>query len=304
MIGSLPTITLFAEPPESRRDPFSLLLSVLLHGAVSGLMLYVLVHSPRIETLSPREHYSVRLLEMHVAKPEPQEVKDDAYWPFVRTGASALAPVVTQSGHFHVAIQSAFRLPSPRILAQPNAPSDVTVPQSVAIPLVLLVSPVNLPTQKIVPPSLPEPTHADVQPVLELPNGEKVVSEIALAVSPLNPKDVSVIPSTTTPIRIRGSNQENGLPQTRTDSVAPADPATVMAISEVRMTEGTIVLPRASQAPSSNAPSTAGLARSEETHAAAGVDPGTSELHDGTGQSVLVKRISLPENGKFSMVLR
>jgi hypothetical protein len=303
MMGSLPIVTLFADPPDSRRDPFSLLLSVLLHGAVCGLMLYVVVHSPRIDTLSLKERYSVRLLEMHAAKPQSRDIDDGGYWPFSLSVAPSLAPAAGHSGHFQVAPQSALQLPAPRILVQLDAPSSVTLPQSVAIPLVVLVSPSNLPTQKIVPPPLPEPTHADVQPVLELPNGEKVVSEIALAATPLNPKEVSIVPSTTTPIRIHGSNQENSLPQTRSGSAAPAAPATIMAISDVRMAEGTVVLPRASQGPSSKAPSVVGFARSDEAHAAAGADPGSSEFHDGTGQAITVKRIALPKNGKFSMVL-
>jgi hypothetical protein len=303
MIGSLQTITLFAEPPESRSDPFSLLLSILLHGAVSGLMLYVLIHSPQITTQALRERYSVRLLEMYAAKPEPRNLNDGAYWPLPIPVSSSVASVATRSDHFQVPRLSALQLPAPHILVQPDTPSNVTLPQNVAIPLVVLVSPANLPTQKIVPPASPKPTHADVQPVLELPNGEKVVSEIALSAAPLNPTAASTIASTTTPIRIPGPKQENSLPQTSSDSQAPAAPATVMAISDLRMSEGTVVLPRASQAPSSNASSAAGLVRSEESHAAAGMDPGTSEFHDGTGQSISVKRIVLPKDGKFSMVL-
>ncbi len=302
MILSSSTITLFAETYESRRDPFSLALSVIAHGVVSGLIGYVLIHSPQVQTVGLNDRYSVRLLEMRTAKPVPVPSDKSILDPSSIYPARPFSGAAMRNVQLRMAVQGAQPSQVLRVLTQTDVPSKLLLPLDVAIPLVVLVSPVNLPAQKIAP-QLKEPTHSDVQPVLVLPNREPAVAEIAVSSMPLSNKSlISVTPSTTSPLRSRGSEDETDIPQTSVLSSGPGAPATVIALSDVRMNEGIIVVPRAIQTPSSPPPGDAVLGHAQEAHSSSGTELGVAGLGDGTGQAIGIRRVQLPRDGKFGMV--
>ena len=275
-----------------------------MHGVAAGGVSSILLTFPRIYTPIETTRYTVRLLDVHTPKPLDKDARENASLNSPFSAAHTIPG--PQSGLIHPpsAIPGMRRAPDPHMLIQLDTPAKVELPQEVSIPLELLVSPVDVQKQKIVPPASRDRMVADVVPVPELPNRETTLANVSMMSTDLKAVSLPVQPSTTSPIVTHGPESSHAIPQTPSLSQEPPAPATVMAISDVQLKDGTVVLPRATQLPSATAKEGAGSGAAQGAHDQKKLtaDAG-NEGYVGPGQGPSVKRLVLPKNGQFSMVL-
>jgi hypothetical protein len=337
-LSSSRLISLFSGEPEPKRTPTPFSVSILVHCLAFSGALLTLKLTPAIEQPHPATRYTVRILKLHTTYPQLQAP--------VTSGAAHSdgkpAVHVAQAGG-HPAAPAMLRHPVENKLAsltllQPDAPPNTQLPLNTPIPLVVLSAPIQTPTPKIVPP-MPQKTQANAQPVLKLPNFEARVADLKLSSSASVSDTLPIQPSTTTPIAMR-STAIVKIPQTASSAAAAATPTTVVAISDVVMTQGTVALPLANETASVQLPGPTVVGREKETAkdgsgldtgkvqgAGSGDSPGKqmasnsggngisgeggqlSGAQSGTsagdvpGDQPAVTRIVLPEDGSYGVVV-
>ncbi len=296
-------ISLFTVPAKSQHRPLSLLLSLLLHGAMAAFLIFVLLPAPSIRDPYLPEKYSVRMLLIHTPQPAMPRSKDsistNSYPSDVIHKASLNdSPPDFKTRHSSVPADL-------RMLLQLNNSPSVELPQDLPIPAVLLVSAVNLPNQKVIAPPAQVQAAADVKPVFQLPNHEHNLADVAVTSTVLSANDSTVQASTTSPLRLQGAKLEQKVPQTPSDATPTPASATIMALSDVQMREGTVAIPMTVQKSSSaRGPEDEGSTARSNT--LSDNKNGSSTGLTGPGgpsQTISIKRVTLPKDGRFSMVL-
>jgi hypothetical protein len=64
------TLSLFTEPRPSSQGPSAIVVSLLVHGAVLGLLSFGFMHTPRIDEQALSKRYAVRRLDLHTSEPQ------------------------------------------------------------------------------------------------------------------------------------------------------------------------------------------------------------------------------------------
>lgn len=298
-----PPISLFSTPAESRAEPLSVLLSSLMHGVVAAVFIFVIVPAPQIRPISLPEKYSVRLLLIH--SPQPHAVNPDSGTQAISYPSDISHQASRDSDPSHDSSPLRSTSSPARLVVQSNTLSNIDLPQDLPIPTVLLVSQVDLPNQKIVAPPSPVQASADVKPILQLPNREQNVADIAVASTQLSANDSTVQASTTSPLRLQGANLEKMLPQTQSEASSLPTPPTVMVLSDIQLRNGTVVLPTAGQ----KRTIVSGTESQSASSQSLALNNGTPASTNGSGAAgatspgIAVKRVTLPKDGRFSMVL-
>jgi hypothetical protein len=324
MMKSSQTITLFGETPPSNWRPSAFLTSMLLHGVAMVGVYACLKHMPKVvDPFSQR--YTVRIMNLHrqppkiqlaslrgIAHPAPKTVSQT-----VARGGGSPAPA---SGSRHLARLT----PAPQTLVQPDLP-NLVLPQETPIPLALMWSTENNPTQKIIPPPSQEATNANVQPSLETPNQEAKLADIKMSATAFTTEMPLPPPSNTSPLTVHRPDAPNQVPQTGSQPVAPPTPARVMSLSNLLLQQGAVPLPMINEtAPSSssdlltaerpNSPpqNSNGDPASKQNGTGVGATPGNQgEVaaangpagQNGTSSDPAVTRIALPKDGHFGVVV-
>lgn len=237
--------TLFSSQPASSRAPTPFLVSVLAHCLGLFAVLLALKMSPVVDQPPAASRYTVRILQIHsthpqihapvdegVARPDMQPTMHAA-----RTGGRPAAPPMPQ----HAVEPNLARF----TLLQPDVTPTALLPPDTPIPLVVLSAPAKLPTPKVVPPP-PQKAVANVQPVLKLPNREAKVADLKLSSTAFVADSLPMQPSTTTPIAMQGMAIVK-VPETTSSFAGKPTPTTVVAISDMVMTQGTVALPLANE---------------------------------------------------------
>lgn len=285
-------VTLFSEPSKPRRRPPSLALSVCLHGVGSSLLFFSSLRAPRIVEPALTEHYSLRLLEMHMQDPQTRHAAEHS--------------VADSSGQeiAFEASQAAQQLQAPSIappdkldmLLQPD--TDLVLPQDAHIPHVLLWSAEKQPDKKIVPPPPQERAGADVPPSLQMPNQEAALAELSVAPSDSTAKMLPLAASTTSPVRVAEPLPAQRVPETASELSKEPAHTRLVSLSEPLVPAGTIAVPHV------NVASSGGTARSGGQALQSGGEALSARgTERGVGGEFTTKRITLPKNGRFSMVL-
>ena len=285
MIESSHTITLFAELPVSRRGPSPLLVSIFLHGVAIGLVYFGLRHAVRVEDNSLVERYTVRLLNLRT--PEPQmhpPAESSGGSRDAQTAARALRPGGSVSAP-SVPRQLAQLLPAPQTLVQPNLPPNLLLPKETPIPLVLMWSHESTPVRQLVPPAPHPITAADIRPSLEAPNRESRVADLKISESAFVTKAPAPLPSTTSPVVVRGPEPVKRVPETASKPASQPTPATVMSLSELHMPEGTVALPLANETAPSGPTGVLAPGKPENAAQAGKGNPASKQDGSGPGQS-------------------
>jgi len=337
-LNSSRLITLFSSQPASNRAPTSFLVSVLAHCLGLFAVLLSLKMAPRIDQPPAATRYTVRILQIHtpypqihvpvgdgVARPEMQPATRAA-----RTGGRPAAPPMPQ----HAVQPNRARF----TLLQPDVPPNTLLPLDTPIPLVVLSSPAKIPTPKIVPPP-PQKVVANLPPALTLPNREAKVADLKLSTTAFVTDSLPMQPSTTTPIAMHGLAIMK-VPETTSSFAGKPTPTTVVVISDVVMTQGTVALPLANETAAASiaeslapgrqqsmakndtgnkvdkqdgqgggdnsggqvAHKTEGDRMPGQTGAPSGGNSGSSD-GDPLGNQSTVTRITLPRDGRFGVVV-
>jgi hypothetical protein len=247
-------ITLFADPPPSRRGPSSFMVSILLHGAGISLFYLGLRHTPRVVDPSLTERFTVRLLKLQRTEQQATlPAQSGVQYPVPQAAVHPVQPGGRMAGSPYVPRQFAQLVRGPQTLVQPDLPPKLLLPQEIPIPAALMWSPENAPTRQIAPPPPQEVAATNVQPSLEIPNREATLADLNISATAFTADAPLPSPSTTSPVAVLRTEPAKAVPEPASKPVVPPSPARVLSISDLQMREGTITLPPANEsAPASS----------------------------------------------------
>jgi hypothetical protein len=333
-------ITLFSDRPEPGRQPYSFLVSILVHVAVIGLVSLGLMSAPQVKTPTLAQHYDVRHIDLHTLESPVQRAANNGieqFRPHSPTqkpppggGAAAQPPLMRQ------VVQAP---QGPQTLLQPDIPKPVTLTQAVPVPTVVVWDGNKTSAKRLVPPLPEKPAVSDVQPSLQLPNDEQNLDIVALAANDLATQPQPFFPSTTSPVVVRGPEPAPPAPVTTAQGATQATPASVMSLSDLQMDNGEVTLPPVNESASSNSPGALAAGKTQDStqigqgnpagnqgepgavegpgnagetpNAAAATQgdetasgqPGAPQAGSGRGNQLTAALISLPKDGQFGAVV-
>lgn len=271
---------LFVTPPPPSQGSASFVGSILIHALGAAIVWFSLGYKPPV-TRVVHEHYTVRQLDLHMP---PEQAAGRIPYPNSHRGKAAAA------GHAQAAAPAARPMTLARLdkqtLIQPDLPKTVTLLKPIPVPQVVLWSPSKTPVKNIVPPMPEQPTAADVLPSLERPNQELTLSDVNLASSNLPSVKLPVAASTTSPLSSHVPAQVELPPASASQQAASPTPAAVLSLSDIRLKDGTVVLPpvNQSQASQSQGALATGQARNSSAQAGNGA-PAAEPAAPGAGQN-------------------
>lgn len=262
---SSPTITLFTEQIDPSRRPATLLASAVIHVAVIALVSFGILYAP-VSTRVVTDQYTVRQLDLHT----PQQQMARAAEGTPNAAAQQVAQALGSAGRpapsaaLHLTVQAK---PGAQTLLQPDLAVRLAQQEEIPVPQVLIWSPRIAVTRKIVAPNPEQPTAAEAKPSLDAPNQEVNVADVAIASSQLAKQKLKIMPSTTTPLVVRGINMVELPPSTLSQVAAQPTPTALLSLSDLRMNNGTAVLPPINETAKSSAPGTLQTAAERNTGA-------------------------------------
>ncbi len=342
-MGSNRTISLFHEQPQASGKPYAFALSVVLHVTVVGVVLYGFLFAPRINMRAAADRYVLRRVDLNRPDPENQRIAgDSSLYPRLRTKAHTAPPRGKSAAPSSSRRQLADRMLARQTLVQPDVPLKKLVMKDIPLPALMLWS-APKPNVRVITPPAPHPaTTADVRPAIIHPNREVAPADIALSSTPFTSAIPMPLPSTSSPVVVRGPDPTKRVPETSSTSSAQPTSAAVVSLSDLRMAKGTVVLPptneiapgsqtgglasgragNGSQAgegdPSSrgtemgaqqaqgdpgNLKGNAASQRGISSGGAASSSGSTAKGESGQSSALTYTRITLPQNGQFGVVV-
>lgn len=310
------TLSLFTEPRPSSQGPSAIVVSILVHGAVLGLLSYGFMHTPRIDEQALSKRYAVRRLDLHT--PEPQmrpSAGSGVRYPGPQRPAHAIPPGSGPAAGPTGPTQIAQLTAAPQTLIQPDLPRNLTLPQDIPIPTVMTWIAQKTPTTTIVLPHPQDPTAADIRPSVDVPNTELNLADTSMASSDSAAHIATPAPGTTSPIVALGPELVQLVPVTTSESDKEPTPAAVIALSNLQMREGSVNLPPANETATAVSPPALdilaehaqtgdGNPASTDANAVStkGVNTGPVQ-QAGPGNQPSITHITLPKKGKFGAVV-
>jgi len=319
-----PDISLFSERLDTGQRPTSFIASIGVHAVAISLVWFSFAYKPPVIKIVA-EHFTVRQLDLHMPDPLQRPSKKNPAYPSRHSDDTATAskaapklPVLRLATH---------AITGPQTLIQPELANNIKLPQPIPVPQVMIWSPSKVVVKKIVPPTPDKPATADVKPSLERPNQEIPLADVNIASSNLPSVKLHMMASTTSPISVHQPDAVPMPPATASQQSAPPTPAAILSLSDMRMKDGTAVLPPANQSaakdsegviapgpvekPSSNGgagkPGDAGAGKNGTSASASKPDTasaGTDAMLDTTDAGrPRTTPIALPKDGHFGAVI-
>jgi hypothetical protein len=272
-------ITLFSRPQFSPRGgSASVVVSVLAHAAGFGWLFFGLTHTPRIIRNSTLRHFTVRVLDAPLTAPEPQQsAASGGAHPLPQSVApthpsaadtAQSTPALTAPGE-----SPAASMPTPasqlkqlvhqsQTLIQPDAPPNVVLLRKTPIPTVFMWAPSSAPIKPIIESPQQKSIVATLRPLPQPPNHEVNLADIKMSSTPFATTLHSLLPSTTSPIAVRGPDPVKLMPQTSTPLAPQPTPVRILSLSDLQAQGGPIAIPlaNASASPSTSQSVSAGHA--------------------------------------------
>ena len=323
---------LFEMHASPRRRSFpAFAISVALHSGGSMLVSWALLHTPAIAE-QPVSRYKVRQLDFHTPDIFPVRSSQNLYptplvptqaHPVVRQDAAAAHPDFAALTHKETPppALAALHLPDggqgKQILIQPQVDTHIALQQPVPLPTVLLWKPEVTAALKITPPPPEKMPSAELQTAIRIPNEELRLAPMPARAAAVSHPAPSPPAGSSSPVAVKTPADVNAAPATLASHQAQPAPAAVLSVSDIKMNEGTALLPPVNV--SSGDDRKAGAAAASGTiltaHNAAGIAgsgensksrtvisaAGSSEGTTFAGESA--EHIQLPRDGKFSVVV-
>lgn len=333
-------VTLFSEPPTSNREGSAFFGSLVLHAAVVVLVYQGLRHVPIAYHMTFAQTHPVRYVNLESPKPQMRWAPESQV---AQAGQQAAARAVAPGGNpaqMTIPQLVAQKAIAPQTVVQPNLPPNLLAPHEIPIPQVLLWSHETTPVKRIAPPPPHPEASADVQPSLSPPNRELIPADIQMSSSAFLTQLPTIPPSTTSPIAVRGAQPIPMVPETTSTLVEQPTPASVLALSEMRMVQGVVAVPvvnetalpstsgsLAAGSPKGQSQAGHGSANSRQTGVGAGQDAGSrgnsaavasvggghqgtngdstsaADVNFGSGNAPTEHHITVPKDGKFGVVV-
>ena len=304
-MGSSRTITLFSQSVDVSQGPTSFAASFLFHLLAIGLLSFGIFYTPRLNTRAAAERFNVRRLDLQT--PEEQQrraarskVKYPGPKPKIVTANAGGKPIP----HPPVMRQVAHAQKGPQTLIQPDLHSQLTLAREVPVPSLVIWSPENAPAKTIVAPLPEKATAADVKPSPDPPNEQLDLANISIA-TPAVAKPKLIMPaSTTSPIAVEAPEKVQLAPTTVSQPSAQPTPVAVMSLSDLRMAQGTVVLPPVNESADTNSQGTMAPGPAKDPSArgsgdqagSGGAGKGAAGTANPAGQPSAVAKASPPDS--------
>ncbi len=242
---SSPTLSLFNQAPPTNQRSSAFLVSIFVHGAVVGLVIYGFIYGPRIRMRDPAELYRLRRVDLNSPDPEiRRESGDSSMYP----GANIAAKIPSPTGRI-AAPSSALRQLEKKMLAdktlvQPDTEIKMALKTN-QLPSLLLWSAPKPDVHTITPPPIQKPATASVIPSFERPNKEPVPSELKISSTDFTSTKPMPVPGSSSPIVVKGPEPVQHVIETSSLSSTMPSSIAVMSVSELHMAQGTMMVPPA-----------------------------------------------------------
>lgn len=321
---------LFAEQrPAPRRGLPALAASTLLHSLGIAAIAYALLHTPTLIDTSGNRFYHVRHLAFQMPETAASRAAEKLY-PKPNPAAQAdrhqsMEPATEDPGAGPAQPQTAAALAlplpeggnGPQTLVQPRIHIHQALSEETPIPAAVVWTPELKEAIKVVPPKPMQVTTADAETSLELPNEELELAKLPESAAK-TPTPLQTPPAaSTTPIAAKVVDPVKLPPATASTSSDEPTPAAVLSVSDVRMNQGTAVLPPVNEVQAATkkdgAPQTGSVLAA---HPAAGgggtgvgaktapavADAATAAEPQFSGDETS-EHIQLPKNGRFGVIV-
>jgi hypothetical protein len=283
--------TLFSEPPPLARGPSGFVISFLVHGVVFGFVVFGMLHPRHIRARYNGDRFTLRVLNLNDTQAQLRRAAGSGIMyraPHSGSHASGGAHSSGTSGGSPptppaVPRQSAKLIPAPQTLVQPDLPPNIILPDKMPVPLIMLWTPEVTVVKRVVPPPPHPPTATEVKPSLEPPNNEEKIADLKIASTPFTTAKAAPLPSTTSPVVSHAPDPVQKVPEMTTQSTVPPTPAKVISLSDLRMSQGTIALPKANEISSTASVGPLSPGQSKTSPPVASVNPTSKDVGTGGG---------------------
>ncbi len=304
-MGSSRTITLFSQSVDISQGPTSFAASFLFHLLAIGLLSFGIIYTPHLDTSAAAKRFNVRRLDLQTPEERQRradrgKVKYPGPKPKVVTAKAGGKPVP----HPPVMRQVAKAQKGPQTLIQPDLRSDLTLAKEVPVPSLVIWSPENAPAKTIVAPLPEKATAADVKPSPDPPNQQLDLANISIATPSVAKPKLLMPASTTSPIAVEAPKQVQLAPASVSQPSAQPTPVAVMSLSDLRMAEGTVVLPPVNETADANTQGALAPGPAKDTSAqgsgdqdgSGGAGKGATGAANPAGQSAATAKTSAPDS--------
>jgi hypothetical protein len=261
-MGQPRPISLFAQAPPTHEEPYSYLVSVLLHVTVAGLILYGFIFAPRINMKDAAERYTLRQVELNSEDVERPQSAPKGMYP----GQSGAAKNSAAGREAAAAAASLRQLPklhlADRTVVQPDIPINPVQLKHTPLPSVLLWAQ-SKPNVKLLQAPRPEKlANVNAKPLLTRPTQQLNMSDVPITPTQFTTNKPMPMPSSSTPIEVRGPDLAQRIPHTSVNIPVDSPSGAVMSIAETRLEKGTLYLPPLNQTAAGNANGSMGTGKS------------------------------------------
>jgi hypothetical protein len=257
--------------------------SFLAHGLALSIICFGFAYKPPI-TKVDTAHYTARILDLRMPDLQrPASKAGDAYPNSHHAAPKPASGGKTSPRRQPVLRQMAQAKPGPQTLIQPDLPANVTLNEEIPLPQVVIWTPSETPVKNIVPPLPQKPTAADVKPTFDAPNQEVNLSDVNIASSNQPSPDDMVAASTTSPVTVDLPQQPQLPPVSATQNSAQPTPAAILSLSDLRMKDGTTMLPPVNESAASNEQGALAPGRVQDFSPQGSGDPNAKSGRAGSG---------------------
>ena len=244
------TISLFSERPEVSQRSSSFLVSMLVHGAVIGLLYAGIRYGPKMNHRVVTERLAMRHLDLNPLETPLRKASDSSIeYPGPRAVAQKAKPGSKPSEQQLVLAQVANATPAHQLIVQPDLPPTPPPPQEIPVPSVVIWQPAKTAPTNIVAPPPEKPVAAEMKPMLVRPNEAQRIADVSITPSELPSQKQPILASSTSPVVVHGPDLPQKPPETTTVSQAPPTPAAIVSISDLHVQKGPVTLPPVNEAP-------------------------------------------------------
>jgi hypothetical protein len=208
------TITLFSEPEPFSFGSWSYVASILVHGTILGLLSYGIIYAPQISD-NVVNRYTMRQIELHSPKPKiARSVRSlQAGSPSIDRATQLEKAKLAEA---RTAVEIAQLEAGRQTLIRPDLPTNLSLPEEIPVPTVMIWTPQKTPVSKIAPPLPQAATAVDVKPSDDPPSEALNLDDRSVS-SGDSAKSFLPSPSTTSPIIVQGPQMVQIIPATTSD---------------------------------------------------------------------------------------
>lgn len=272
------------------------------------MLWFGLLHAPRIREPLLFERYSVRHLDLHSSELGSGS-PNDRYYPHPGTGEKKDSKKDDQDQPDPILPDVPNALEAKQTLIQPAFHTHTSLAEA-PVPALVIWTPELAETKQIVAPLPDKPTGVQTRPSLDAPNQELNPAENAIAFAAADSSELPTPPpGTSTPLTANSDSLWRIAPATSSDTLLQPTTTALLSISDLRMSEGSIILPPVNQIRSAQGNGLFWPGMQSRTQSP---DPAGNNASDQGGQPAgrtdtgvvrTTDHIEMPRDGKFGVIV-